>query len=284
MTTLNQKIIRPRPSRVSEMREAFKPTTEVDAHYREFLKNKSVAVVGPARTLMGKKQGSFIDSHDVVVRFNEVFDEMPFPPDLAKDYGTKIDVLYCNQVILRNNVLGNDHRRFALLCDEIGINYIICTNNNLSYSHTGDPTSVCPPSDRNVPRNVANLLANRTTRFRTVYGASQYLHSMLEGHFARTGLIAIMDLLCFDVRELYITGLTFYHGGGHLLAAGSVELHPLKNRDGTWARDQSGFGHDSYKELDLFCGVIGECGPTLKVDEELENLLWQYHHRGSVSP
>src|SRR6266568_2263825 len=79
--------------------------SDSDLQYEKLLKNKTVAVVGPARTLIGTGQGRFIDSHDIVVRFNDAFQQLPVSSSLSVDIGTKADILYCNQVILRRNIL-----------------------------------------------------------------------------------------------------------------------------------------------------------------------------------
>ena len=62
--------------------------------YSSFIKDKRVIFVGPAATLVGKKKGLFIDSHDIVIRTNGAF---PVAKDLQKDYGKKCDSLYINQ-------------------------------------------------------------------------------------------------------------------------------------------------------------------------------------------
>ena len=111
-------------------------------------------------------------------------------------------------------------------------------------------------------------------RIRVVHAASRMLNRWLQGHFGRTGFVALADLLTFDVRHLYVTGMTFYHGGGgHLFPQSAEDLHPLKNRDGTWARDRSGLGHDSFLELQAM-QVLARCfRHRLTLDEPLQRLL-----------
>jgi hypothetical protein len=249
-----------------------------DQEFARLLDNKSVAVVGPARTLIGKKQGRFIDSHDIVVRFNDVFEHLPFVHDLAEDIGTKADVLYCNQVILRNNILKEktiSRKQFARICDDVGIKYIVCTNNSLNYTMTGEPSPACEKPYRNLVFDFEEFLNvhGMKTKFRLIYAASKLLNKWLQGNFGRTGFIAIVDLLGFNISRLYITGMTFYHGGGHLFSSNSVELHPLKNRDGSWARDDAGLGHNSYLELGLMRMLIRTFGRKITVNEDLSQRL-----------
>jgi hypothetical protein len=216
-----------------------------DPRYARLVGGKTVAVVGFARTMLGQGRGPYIDGHDLVVRFNDAF-VLPRTPELAADIGTRTDILYCNQVILR--------RARAAGFDGAGLEYVVCTNNSLSFTVDADTPSA--------------------TRFRVVHAASEMLSRWLQGNWARTGLVGILDLLSFDVRRLFITGMTFYHGGGHLLMPESQEMHPRKNRDGTWAQSSSGQGHDSYLELDVMRRLAQEFSGVLETDEALSERLW----------
>jgi hypothetical protein len=218
-----------------------------DPDFARLVSGKTVAVVGPARTLLGTRGGHHIDSHDLVVRFNDAF-EFLHGADLLADAGERTDILYCNPVILKQTLARGRARP--------GLAYVVCTNNSLSF--------------------VADAEVGATafaTPVRVVYAASAMLSKWLDGNWARTGMIAILDLLSFDVRRLFITGMTFYHGGGHLLAPASRELHPQKNRDGTSSRSPSGQGHDSYLELEVMRDLTRQFASVLEMDETLTALV-----------
>ena len=218
-----------------------------DPDFARLVSGKTVAVVGPARTLLGTRRGHDIDSHDLVVRFNDAF-EFLHGTDLLADAGERTDILYCNPVILKQTLARSRARP--------GLAYVVCTNNSLSFVADDDVRATA-----------------FATPVRVVYAASAMLSKWLEGNWARTGMIAILDLLSFDVRRLFITGMTFYHGGGHLLAPASRDLHPQKNRDGTSSRSPSGQGHDSYLELDVMKDLAREFSGILEVDDTLQALL-----------
>lgn len=265
------------PSEMSDIRNGL---LRLDPHpaYEQLLKNKSVAIVGPARTMLGKKQGRMIDTYDIVVRLNEVFEHLPVTPSLGDDIGTRVDIIYCNQVILKKNILkqeGVSHEKFIKICDDAGIRYFVCTNNSLSFENTGKPSPSCDKQDKLVISDFKQFLSRHgmKTRFRLVYTASEILKGWLQGNWGRTGFIAVLDLLGFDISRLYVTGMTFYHGGGHLFSSDPIELHPLKNRDGTWARSHTGLGHNSYLELDIMRLLVRCFRPKLEVDEDLLMLL-----------
>ena len=95
----------------------------------------------------------------------------------------------------------------------------------------------------------------------------------MDGYVGRTGFLGIVDLLAYDIRQLTITGMTFYHKGGHLFLEDCVsELHPMKNHQGL---EPSGNikGHNSYLELELLGKLLMLHGAKLKIDEQVQMLI-----------
>jgi len=62
-----------------------------DAEFAKYLKGCSVALVGPAPTMAGSRQGYLIDGHDRVIRLNHA---LPILPHMSADIGQRTDVLY----------------------------------------------------------------------------------------------------------------------------------------------------------------------------------------------
>jgi len=249
-----------------------------DLSFAGLVTGKRVVLAGPARTLLGRNRGEFIDSFDVVVRFNDTFEHLPIPKTLARDIGTRTDILYANQVILRKNILERPkrlQRRFLALCADEGIRYLVCTNNSLNYNPEGQPQDGCPGSDRPVIKDFTHLLRSHSSQvgFRVVSAASEFLIRSMSGHWPRTGFVALLDLLGFNVNHLHVSGMTLYHGGGHLYSSPSQEIHPTSNRDGTSSISRSGFGHNSSLELDLMRIISKVYEPRVGVDEELALLI-----------
>jgi hypothetical protein len=222
---------------------------DVDQPFAKLVSGKTVAIVGPARTILGKKLGAHIDAHDLVVRFNDTFD-LPSRRELTADIGSRTDILYCNQVILKE--IGARALAYP------GLQVIVCTNNSLSFSLASEP-----------------VLARHTPppTVRVVQAASATLSTWLAGNWARTGMVGILDVLSFGPRRLFISGMTFYHGGGHLLAPETRELHPQKNRDGSSSVSPSGQGHDSYLEVEIMKDLMREYEQVIEVDDTLAALL-----------
>jgi len=57
--------------------------------FSKIIKGKSIAIVGPAPTLLGKNQGEYIDSFDLVCKPNLSFNPNE---DIQKDYGSRNDI------------------------------------------------------------------------------------------------------------------------------------------------------------------------------------------------
>ena len=72
-------------------------------------------------------------------------------------------------------------------------------------------------------------------------------------------MIAILDLLSFDDAPPVHPGMTFYHGGGHLLAPASRSCIRKGTATARSSRSPSGQGHDSYLELGVMKELAREC-------------------------
>ena len=279
-----------------------------DVDLAQFLRGKRVVVVGPAQTLLGTRSGARIDAYDVVIRFNNAIHFMPFSAQLGADIGVRTDILYCNHQVIydilaqqgmvaalkllaqrarsvvaplfrstrRSSAMhpqGISRAQFATRCQAAGIKYLICTNNNLSYQRNGAPTPRCAAPSRTSMLEFERFLSNQgvAAKFRVLYATTALFNQWINGCVGRTGAIAILDLLLHDIEQLYVTGMTFYHQGGHLFQPGLGELHPLLGPDGLIL---SGLErHNSYLELEVMKLLATHLQHKLQVDDPLSTLL-----------
>lgn len=158
----------------------------------DFVKNKNVAIVGPASSIIGSKQGKYIDSFDIVIRLNKA---LPLPENLKEDIGTKTDILY--------NCL-NRRRR-----NRNRINFDVLKKNKVEY--------LCCPYPPIYPFRkdiIAFKKKNRDfIKFRHI-NTRYYLRLRRRMHTnPNTGVCAILDILRYPIKSLYITGITFFKGG-----------------------------------------------------------------------
>jgi len=247
---------------------------DLDPNFRSMLKDKNVMIVGPAETMLGTCQGEIIDSHDVVVRFNTAIQYMPFTSDLARDIGTRTDVVYCNNEVLMEGIFhqkGISLETFKEVCAVAGIKHLVSTNNDFTFPAHDEPEPKC----RAEYRAFKLFLQQQDVdiEFRMLYSTNVIVRKLLDGYVGRTGFLGIVDLLAYDIRQLNITGMTFYHKGGHLFLEDCVsELHPMKNHQG---REPPGNtkGHNSYLELELMRKLVVLHGAKLKIDEQVQMLI-----------
>lgn len=73
----------------------------------DYIKGKSVAIVGNAKSIFGKLQGDEIDSHDVIIRFNKGFLYEP------KSQGTRTDIVILACLIREDERLGY-HAKYVI--------------------------------------------------------------------------------------------------------------------------------------------------------------------------
>ncbi len=152
--------------------------------------NKKVIIVGPSSYLEDKNSGKFIDSFDLVVRINNLHDINN--SKLVEDLGIKTDIIYFDGSM--------DQSRFN--------NYIDCSPKLLKCTY---PESEWFFEER-CKTNVSGLknFFNVEVIDNKIY---QKLKSSLNKNLKvrpNSGLIAIVDLLKFPIKELYVTGIDFY--------------------------------------------------------------------------
>ena len=159
--------------------------------FKNFVKGKTIALVGPAESITNSGKGNLIDKFDIVIRLNK---SLPLPSDLASDIGTKTTILYNSlnttdfpgENKFSNNFLQKYDIKF--LCSSYPIENEYFKNDILNYikkNKFGMPFKVL---NNNVYKSIENSIGTRPY----------------------TGTCAIVDILNYDIKYLYITGLDFY--------------------------------------------------------------------------
>lgn len=160
-----------------------------DYNYNEDLANlingKRIAYVCPSPHLRGKKLGSWIDSHDLVVRVNQNFH---MTEDLWEDYGERTDILMNCLNIHKINAL-RKNMQFAR-----SLKYI-----------------VCPMVSMWDIQRVHDFLDEVGTPWHNV--CDGYLFKVFKevGTTCNTGLMGIITLLNYEIESLHVTGMTFFN-------------------------------------------------------------------------
>jgi hypothetical protein len=165
---------------------------QYDKLFREYILDKSIALVGPAQSIIGTCKGSIIDNFDLIVRLNK---SIPLPTNIYEDIGSRTDIVY-NSLNTQdfpgeNNLNPKLYKKYGVkfVCSSYPFNHNIFHNDILNYVYK---------YKFELPLKVMNDM--KFKKFENLLGTRPY-----------TGTCAIMDLLSYPIKYLYITGLDFYH-------------------------------------------------------------------------
>lgn len=229
-------------------------TEEMTLQYQEYLKDKSVAIVGSSLHLIGKKEGSIIDSHDVVVRLNN---SSFVPSELREDLGSRFDVGYFWHPIMRYN---SEQESFS---------------KNMKYAYLGknrhhkfNLAKVSPKADQAWLKE-QNIPCEKM---------DHWLHlCCLECKVSpHSGMAAIYHLLKQPLKALYIVGFSFYREGAIEIGIDeykvSIDVECKKARD-FWelhGKLPTQLPHNSVVEEEVFFKWVAN-DPRIKLDSYLSN-------------
>ena len=164
----------------------------ISKRLNHFLANKKVILVGPSPYLVGQKKGEYINSFDIVVRFNKGW---KIENDLTIDYGKRTDILWhC----MKTNSCGNFEIEKKI---KYGVKWIISQfPRNLDYFDQ-DITDF-------------ELLNNDRIKFEVFSDLLYFINIQNAiGTRPNIGVTAILDLLNYDIKSLNVIGFSFHSDG-----------------------------------------------------------------------
>ena len=172
-------------------------TTYLNKDLSNLIYKKRIVIVGPADYLNNQNLGDLIDNYDIIVRIKK---GCPIPNEMHKDYGKRTDILYTN---LR---LDNDTNSLSMedlfKMKQEGVKYICYPypteqNNNIDYRFRKNWKQNSKKINKIIPVfNTINLY--------DFFLIENYIKSR-----PTTGLLAILDILKYNPKELFIIGFTF---------------------------------------------------------------------------
>lgn len=162
-----------------------------DDNLGNFLKGKTVALVGPSPHLLGMKKGEYIDSFDFVARVNQ---NSEMPQSQWEDYGKRTDILFNCLNINKLNALANRNNDQYFR----DLKYIICS-------------MVSMWDIERVHKFLKGVEKHFDTPWHNV--CDGYLFKIFKevGTTCNTGLTSLITLLNYDVKSVYMTGMTFFN-------------------------------------------------------------------------
>lgn len=226
------------------------------------LKDKRVAIVGPAPYLVDTEHGSMIDDYDVVIRPNQFY----VPEELHKDYGSRTDIMFHNfgtpwMAGLQDNISKNESEFKKL-------KMMVCPAIKSDHSEW-DIMSWSEERVSNVVKNAESVNkyqipfywvgVKRYQNWATAIGCEPY-----------TGVLTLLTILEYPVKELYVSGFNFY-------MSNKVYFEGFANPiDGPHPQRGGNHGDDcSRRQILVFKHLLGQ-HKILKVDKQLEKILEQY--------
>ena len=197
----------------------------------EFLKNKKVILIGPSPSLEGSKKGEYIDSFDVVVRLNK-----SFPVEANEDIGTRTDIHY--HCLHTNPACGG-----TIFYKELKEQNVILSAPYPKWVRPfyNDVSSFQKENQNwNIPFHMID----------THYYLE--ISKMLKTR-PNSGTLAILDLLAYDVKELHITGFTWFRDGWRKSYKDYCDIFGTENGDNKREEDMSGMlkTHNQKPQEDL---------------------------------
>ena len=172
----------------------------MDNKYENLIKNKTVALVGPAKYMENSNLGTEIDSHDYVVRLNRGIELLQ---TRSKDIGSKCNIFYTCLIEKAENT----GKLNANTLKNLGIEFVVAPpDSNIK----GISTATVPHPDVNLKtiQEIKNCLPFRLINHK--------FHTELAEHIncrPNTGFLAIYDLLKHSPKKLSLYGFSFYLDG-----------------------------------------------------------------------
>lgn len=176
---------------ISECKDKARNIWKNKLNYAEFLKNKRVAIVGPSKSSIGSDLGSVVDSYDVVVRLLPSSGNIQETIDKNyKDVGSKTDILYSNfdQLLLTSENISNFKSQ--------GVRFVNCTR---PISELGT-----------IWLHSKNLFDKMGMSYCPVKPEKYYNWSSTIKCSPHKGFCTILDIMSYEVKEIYVIGFSFY--------------------------------------------------------------------------
>lgn len=216
--------------------------------YEDYIKYKRIALVGPSKSLIGQHKGKELDAYDLIVRLNKA---LPIPDNLKQELGTRTDILYNSLNTSDHPGENNIDPKFFL---KNKVKYLCCSYPNI-YPFQKD-IGVFLEMNRHTQMPFRTLPLDLYDKMERALGCRPY-----------TGICAIMDLLRFNIKELYITGMDFYATGYYKEYSNkSVDLKRLRNNN----------IHQALPQIVLLRKIVLN-DFRVKVDKILHKILFSFY-------
>lgn len=228
--------------------------------YDKYFKDKKIIVIGPSSSLLLNEDGYFFDQFDIVCRIKKSY---PVHKDLTKYVGTKTNILI-SHLKSSNRVIDNEGKKKTYYQNNFELKRVSVFN-KLDYIYFPYPLikqflGFYDNFKINFPLIKTDIIIPEDSK------KYNDLKKFLNNYDPKIGLMFIYDVLKYDFKELYITGLTFEADGF---------LNDYKsNEDFKKCNDRTNNKHDSNLEFKFFKNLI-KLDNRIKIDKILNDLIYK---------
>lgn len=224
--------------------QQFRSDVKISKKFNDYLKGKNVILVGPSPYLEGKGRGTFIDSFDVVIRFNRGWN---IPESQHADYGSKTDIRWhCMSPTLPN---GGEFAIDKML--EHNVKWLASQfPKNLDYFHHDIEAFESLNQNQIKFHYFADLVyylnINRALKTRPNVGPT-----------------ALAELINYDINSIHLSGITFFQDGwqkGYKVTSETPKDVLL--------------GHAQEPQMHLVKLILENESNLFSVDKEIKNILY----------
>lgn len=236
--------------------------------YSNYLNNKSIAIIGPAPSVKNELFNE--DDYDIIIRINKQCKKEDMC-NLSQYIGTRTDILY------------NCLNKTSDCGGELDINYL---ENNIKYV-------VCPIKYDNNNKDSRDhmffqaFMSNcfyhfhirNENRLKFIVIDNEYYDKLDELANTRinTGLLAVMDIMRYNFKKLYVKGFTFFLDGYLLEYRNTINGQKCDSENNTINKVKNFMdrtqNHNQELQWALFKTMLNESTKNIVLDKSLETIM-----------
>ena len=240
--------------------------------YEDFYKDKKIAIIGPSPSIYNEENGDFIEeNYDIIVRINK---QWKHDPSLDKYIGKRTDVIYncldyseeCGGTMDTEYLKNNNVK---MIVDPIQYLY----NNKKQRDFYMFSSTYRVDMYTHFHLNNENIIP-----FGMIDSMKYWIWDKYADTRINTGLLAIIDILHCDIKELYVKGFTFFKNGYVEDYRSSIDdVTFTENESAKYVRKRlaKGRNHDQKKQWKFFKILLQHdtLRKKIKMDHALQEIM-----------
>tara|TARA_Y100000593_G_C4288732_1_gene327082 strand:- start:603 stop:1376 length:774 start_codon:yes stop_codon:yes gene_type:complete len=240
---------------------------ELNSELLKLVQGKRVVLVGPAPYLLNTNMGPSINEYDVIGRVNDIIPS----EDLQSDYGNRTDIMFHNCGTVWMPGLKRKIEKAQPAFENLKM--VVCGATKAK--HTDTAYLQWPDNYvSDVVKNFESLNQHQIPFYWVGVKDYRTLYNRV-GVEINSGMAAIMILLHYPIKELLVTGFTFFLGG-----TAEEDLYYKGHWDEAEADRKTNFGissghgrHANERQIVYFKELLQKHQGTLYIDDKLKELL-----------